>query len=66
MTRRDYKLVTAALAMAYLDASKEDEAFNDNMTRRIVLSVAHTIAYALSQDNKAFDRELFIKNVRGE
>lgn len=66
MTRRDYKLITAALEVAYLDAARDDELFDDNMSRNMVLSIAHTIAYALAEDNKAFDKDLFIKNVKGE
>lgn len=52
--------------MAYLDAARDDELFDDNMSRNMVLSIAHTIAYALAEDNKAFDKDLFIKNIRGE
>jgi len=56
MTRRDYQLLTDVFSVA----------MKQYLHKEIVEYVAEDLADALARDNKAFDKELFIKNVRGE
>lgn len=70
MTRRDYKLLTEVLRDRRLNAKHLDKlGWTDNEVRTAI-DVIDDIAYHLSsnlwQDNKAFNTELFIKNVKGE
>lgn len=60
MTRRDYQLLTDVLRHEYLDArEREDE------TEFTVLDVAKMLGIRLARDNKAFDKDKFINDIRG-
>lgn len=58
MTRKDYELVAKALNNA-THATRDDERCE------AVVWTAEWVAKTLKEDNKAFDKELFIKNVKG-
>ncbi len=62
MTRRDYELITTALHDAHQRLS--DLHFNECITG--IERATDSVADYLQADNPSFNRELFIKNVRGE
>lgn len=62
MTRRDYELITDALHFSHQSLS--DLRFLECI--RGIERATDSVADYLQADNPKFDRDLFIKNVKGE
>ena len=56
MTRKDYILIAAALRDARTYAAQHPEQFAD-----VGVTIVHTLADRLANDNPRFDRERFLK-----
>ena len=66
MTRKDYELVAGVIA-GRVENAKESKHFgySDRAIEgwiAVLSDLADMMAYELSLDNKAFDRELFLRN----
>lgn len=56
MTRKDYELLSEVICIAvFANKGKDRET-------RILRILAESMAHELGKNNKAFDRELFLKN----
>lgn len=64
MTRRDYQLLTDSMRSAFRTWTP------DTREREVAIYALEdmilTVADALAQDNKAFDKDKFINDIRGQ
>lgn len=58
MVRRDYQLLTDVLA--------NHRRMYGGRTDSVAMEIVNDLADALAQDNKAFDKDKFINDIRGE